>query len=234
MCKGTLYKCIKFLSQNVKQRLDFITRSKRSFNCLGNHLNNACTSNKRCRQCNSRHHSFLHEYTSEATRTRSPDKEQPHPTAVTYSCSVTTPYNSHSVLLGTAQILVADHVGNFHPIRAVIDCGSQVTIIQHNLVKKLKLKLQDFAPNVIGISRSDTSPIGTVMCKLRSRFSSQKILTSRAVVLPRISAQLPSSELPKDLFYRFQNLNLADPQFNKPGPVELLLGADLYPNMEKR
>ncbi|KAL1139580.1 hypothetical protein AAG570_006562 [Ranatra chinensis] len=134
-------------------------------------------------------------------------KEQPHPTAVTYSCSVTTPCNSHSVLLGTAQILGADHAGNFHPIRTVIDCGSQVTIIQHNLVKKLKLKLQDSAPNVVGISGSDTSPIATVSCKLRSRFNSQKILTSRAVVLPRISAQLPSSELPQ----RFREIEDTSP-----------------------
>jgi len=48
-----------------------------------------------------------------------------------------------------------------------------------------------------------------------------------AIVLPKLMKSLPMRSLNIDKS-RWQNYPLADPEFNKPGQVNLIIGADLY------
>ena len=50
-----------------------------------------------------------------------------------------------------------------------------------------------------------------------------------AVVIPRVSCDLPSSPIPLD-FKRnhLYDLTLADPSFGQPGCIDLLLGVDVF------
>ena len=50
-----------------------------------------------------------------------------------------------------------------------------------------------------------------------------------AVVLPRITTELPASPVPFDIRWKhFSGLRLADPEFGVPGHVDLLLGIDVF------
>ena len=50
-----------------------------------------------------------------------------------------------------------------------------------------------------------------------------------AVVIPRVSCDLPSSPIPLDLKWNhLHDLTLADPSFGQPGRIDLLLGVDVF------
>ena len=50
-----------------------------------------------------------------------------------------------------------------------------------------------------------------------------------AVVLPKITTELPVHHIPLDHRWKhLEGLRLADPEFNIPGSIDLLLGADLF------
>ncbi|XP_060846541.1 uncharacterized protein LOC132926218 [Rhopalosiphum padi] len=54
---------------------------------------------------------------------------------------------------------------------------------------------------------------------------------SNVIILTRITTQLPSDKLPTTVRDRYQHLVLADPEFDVPGPIDMLIGSDLYPHM---
>jgi hypothetical protein len=65
-------------------------------------------------------------------------------------------------------------------------------------------------------------------CIIRPRNSSiehQKII---AHVLPNITGDQPSNPVDISRWKHISNLNLADPEFNSPHRVEMLLGGDVY------
>jgi len=51
------------------------------------------------------------------------------------------------------------------------------------------------------------------------------------VVLPHITAGMPFEHLPSNVRYRYRHLLLADKQFDVPARIDVLLGADLFPNL---
>jgi len=54
-----------------------------------------------------------------------------------------------------------------------------------------------------------------------------------AIVLPKLMKALPMRSLNIDKT-RWQNYLLADPEFNKPGRVDLIIGANLYAKFFKK
>jgi len=54
---------------------------------------------------------------------------------------------------------------------------------------------------------------------------------SNVIILTRITTQLSSDKLPTTVRDRYQHLVLADPEFDVPGPIDMLIGSDLYPHM---
>lgn len=49
-----------------------------------------------------------------------------------------------------------------------------------------------------------------------------------AAVLDNITSSMPSSHVPSQTFGDIQHLSLADPNFHKPRPIDLLLGVDVH------
>lgn len=55
------------------------------------------------------------------------------------------------VLLGTAEVQVMDKFGIYHPIRCILDSGSQISIISNRLAQQLKLDWCSSNLNISGI-----------------------------------------------------------------------------------
>jgi hypothetical protein len=64
-------------------------------------------------------------------------------------------------------------------------------------------------------------------------FSVEPVLTCQALVLPVITLNLPRHSLPPSPRVRekYSHLALADPTFDIAAPVDVLLGADLFPSI---
>jgi len=70
--------------------------------------------------------------------------------------------------------------------------------------------------------------IGLVKCHVQPRFAEEPVFDFDAWVFPSIIADLPRHPLSRSVADKFKHLALADPSFVQPGPIDLLLGADLF------
>lgn len=232
--------CPEFLKQNVAQRYTTAKHLRRCFNCLGAHSRLDCKSINRCRECGSKkHHTFLHSFhrvplqdsPSTVVNNSTQNEMKLVDTTQTLSCQISDAAKMQTVLLGTVQALIQDDSGMYHPIRAVIDPGSQISAITHTLVQKLGIKCCKSPIQIQGISNSLIKTKGMVNCELKSRHNSLRIQAHNIVVLSTITTYLPSAFISSEICQRFQQLELADEEFYKPSRIDFLIGADLYPHI---
>lgn len=112
------------------------------------HKTITCNSLYRCRQCSGKYHTLLH---LEKAISKSPpvlnlsNNESSHTcTAATLSTSsdtqfVGTSISSRSVILGTASIFITNNFGELIPVHALLDTGSQISVITSACVSRLGL-----------------------------------------------------------------------------------------------
>lgn len=68
---------------------------------------------------------------------------------------------------------------------------------------------------------------GEVQLKLQSTHSTDQIV-AKSYILPKITSTLPSFSVENRNWAHLDGLNLADPEFFKPAPIDILIGADVY------
>lgn len=145
------------------------------------------------------------------------------------SCS---PSNMNtSILLSTAWVSVVAPNGKTTACRALLDQGSEVSFISEKIVQLLQLPKTKANLQIMGInSNSLGSSRNTAQFTIRSNAMHNNLINMSAYVLPKVSNMLPSSTIctSPQTWSHLHGLVLADPEFYKPKPIELLIGADLY------
>ncbi|KAA5607895.1 hypothetical protein F3H11_36185, partial [Pseudomonas aeruginosa] len=126
---------------------------------------------------------------------------------------------SSVVLLATANVEVRDSSGHFHTLRALIDPGSLSHFISNQAMERLGLKPKQTSRNVCGLGQSSTSVTG--MVELQLGVHQKNLFNLTALILPSICAQMPTARLDLSSCEHLRNLRLADPNYNKPGPLDL-------------
>ncbi|XP_075167705.1 uncharacterized protein LOC142239828 [Haematobia irritans] len=97
------------------------------------------------------------------------------------------------------------HQGMTYPARALIDPASEASFITEKMQKLLRISTT------------------------RSPIDESVLVEATALVLPRISGNLPSFQVSRNYMSRLPGIRLADPNLFDSRPVDLLLGADVYP-----
>ncbi|XP_075150837.1 uncharacterized protein LOC142224944 [Haematobia irritans] len=246
----SLRTCPKFRKLTAQQRVDFVYKNKICSNCLSSsHLKPNCKSTNTCIICHKPHHSLIHirtkynENTSENSNTQenrsesqnhqkpnthnlSSQKEQPSTSKQNNSSHIQANFSSNNdmILLRTALVQI-EHNGELFTIRALIDPGSQRTFISKRIQSRLQLPTtkSNFEISGIGGQRQTSDKqcqLSIVSKKHEIRFSVS------AIVLPQVTKRLPavSFEIPNNS--ELENLELADPYFNKSSQIDLVLGND--------
>uniref|UniRef100_A0A8D9ARL7 Integrase catalytic domain-containing protein n=1 Tax=Cacopsylla melanoneura TaxID=428564 RepID=A0A8D9ARL7_9HEMI len=233
LCKQphSISKCPEFARMNVAQRIETIKSQRRCFNCLGNHHKSACRSKGRCQTCKKSHHTLIHEDMNDYLQAKSTrhDKSTPAVQNVSVSMSTSQHRDCSTIMLGTASATILDSSHQPVPVRILIDPGSQVSCITNDCVQRLGLKRYRCGVSISGIGDNGVpNNQGAVTCTLAT--SKQVVISEnvQAIVLSRISSTTPSVPISHEVIKRFSNLSLADPDFHKPGPIDFLIGAELY------
>lgn len=221
-----LSKCTVFLNAPVGERLRMLKNWHGCKNCLySNHTTGKCSSKWNCRICKKRHHSLLHLQTS------TEDAKDNVGNAPATSLTATLPQSSH-VLLGTVMAEIKDSTGRFQAIRLVIDSGSQHSFITQKCLNKLGLSTSPFPKRISAIGQTIFDGAkGKTLCCLKPRNQDSPILETEAIVIKNITSSLPNFVVPSCIWAEYSKFELADPTFWKPGPVEFLLGSDLFPDI---
>lgn len=252
-----LYQCDKFLNLSYDDKIDFIRSNNLCFNCLKvGHSSSRCFS-WGCRKCKKKHNTILHKSSSADTTTGETssnasnyvEREMSHTTTtsnlssgniatnsnlpdISNSSSTLSSHlaaNSYSqVLLSTAQVIT--ETGNKHyTLRALIDSGSQASFITKHMATKLKLKQIRTNTTINGVGSSMAGNTTTrVRLYITSRINNGYKIPVDAYILETITSQLPVQTFDINQIHHLKDIHLADPEFNKPGNIDVLFGADVY------
>ncbi|XP_075150824.1 uncharacterized protein LOC142224932 [Haematobia irritans] len=248
-----LYRCQEFALLSTKHRLNLVLGQKLCVNCFSSrHSTKQCSNLGRCQKCGRKHHTLVHLEQSHTQPSKSSGRsikedQMEHPKTLesattsnqsTAASLITTPsviaeslaLNSESrrpyILLGTALVKIKAN-GLETECKAILDSGSQVNLITERLVARLGLPSRPTTMSISGIGRNRTKVQHRVNISLQSRYNN---FSSRleAFVLPQIITPQPAQFIHIDKWLIPKNITLADPTFNRPGKIDILLGAEYY------
>jgi len=221
LCKKDhlLMLCDDYKKRSAAERKRFVDTELLCGNCLGKHTISNCASKKLCAVCGEKHHTSLHDAFRKA------------PVEANVGRAALSAYNASrrsSVLLATARVTVSDRFGNPQDARALIDQGSEATIVSERLAQRLRLPRQRTSVTIIGVGGQRTGVArGRISLRVFSRSGDCEV-TATALVLPRLTGY---SNPASTTLERWSHLRDPDPDLNSTDPVDILLGADIYPTI---
>ncbi|XP_058976290.1 uncharacterized protein LOC131803509 [Musca domestica] len=225
-----LDRCSDFRVMNVDMRRRIVLKYNDCIRCLSkSHQARDCRSKRKCAVCNEEHHTLLHE--DSKTVVKPTNNRQRRPRTDRYR-SRNSPYSRPSPpsqigLVGLLSLqtgiclsptLIVKIMSSDRPtiVRAVLDPCSRQSQICSSLVHNLRLP---------------TSRIeGSQICRLTvsSIYDRSQSISIVAVVTNLDHALTPTAVIPERIRDSFLGLPLADPDFNRPGRVALVLGPEVY------
>jgi hypothetical protein len=131
------------------------------------------------------------------------------------------------ILLATAIVEVKNKFGQYMPCRALLDSASQSHFITERCVQRLRLSRTQTHASIQGITNVNTFAHHSVSVHLRSRHSDWHT-TLDCAVLPNITGITQSTKLDTSSWKIPRDIKLADEHFDQTGPIDLLIGADLF------
>lgn len=232
----TIYKCTQFNGLTVQGRIKRITELKLCKICLRKHENKKCNA-RFCFKCAKPHNTLLHLSSDRNNFMRENKSMEQDSTAnittVSEIAEASTSINAHvaaipddRILLSTAIVLLRDEQGHFVPGRVLLDSGSQSNLITEDMVQTLKLKKKRVNHKLCGIGNGSQRISSMVKAIMASKYS-DFTLTASCLVVTRITKNIPSRVITGKLSIP-KNIKLADPCFQTPQKIDLLIGATYF------
>lgn len=238
-CSGPhlLHLCKEFQQRSPEERIEFIKSKRICFNCFASsHTVNKCQRSTCCRRCGRRHHSLLHLEKGQNLLNNNPQlkystnhtNEQPEPKHESLVANFAKRESkNHEVLLATAIVKAKTRNECTHLLRALIDQGSQASFISESTAQLLGLKRIVVKGEVSGLGDGKTTFKNKVKLNIISCHSSYTTQVN-AYVLKSLTSCIPSARIIRDDLLDIKSITLADPKYDKPGRIDILLGAEVY------
>lgn len=219
-----LYTCETFKNLTIENRIEKAKNFKVCLNCLRpGHDHQKCRLSH-CKYCKYKHNTLLHLDSHQNPTSNSiimPSSEN-----VVLS-SNTVQVTASAVLLSTALVKVVDNKGKQHPTRILLDNGSTTNFITQGLCNKLGLSRHKASSTVTGINNQTSYSTQSCNLSIESYYGGYRVNVD-CLILPEITKLLPSRLINRNTIPIPKGLPLADPSFNIPSAIDVLLGADLF------
>ncbi|XP_018375582.1 PREDICTED: uncharacterized protein LOC108769219 [Trachymyrmex cornetzi] len=222
-----LYQCNSFKELPVDKRFKIVKNARLCINCLktSNHQVKNCTSGF-CRKCSKAHNTLLHfENAGNQDETDLVSNAEISQAPVVTQCSQQG--SARKVLLSTAIVHIFDAQGKSHTCRALLDNGSQLNFITETLANKLRLKQQHLNIAISGVAQGGINARRSVNVLIQSKQNSYRE-RMECVILQKITQNLPQEFVDRSQLKIPSNISLADPHFNIPDNIDLLIGAEVF------
>lgn len=238
--------CKKFGKESVDDRRKFAQTNHLCFNCLTPDRSvYDCTMSTKCRLCKKKHHTLLHpksfksvpqartdrpienNVVAAATTSQTNDQEE----SVSSSPVVTCFANSYGEILLATDLVKVVSGSQAVTFRSLIDQGSQASFITESALQMLGLKKTPGVSVVSGLGGDQGSTLtskSSVLVKIQSRLDPSFTITVKANVLNKLTTFLPRKKVVVQLFPAISTMELADPTFDTPNKIDLLLRAEVY------
>ena len=245
--KHPLYACPQFRDMSHDNKVSALKANGLCMNCLGpNHFVKQCKSVHKCKICQRAHHTLLHvdgahvnlmpvSLNPTIVSVPSPPNVSSTPAAVSLASNTivtnTAVKLTSSSLLMTCRVLVSSPDGNSVEARALLDSASSALFISERLAQSLSLPRARQNAKISGIGglSHGSSNQSLASFSVSPVTSSQPRTDVTAVVVPKVTCDLPFSPIPfKSDWSHLSDLELADPGFGHPGRIDVLLGIDVF------
>lgn len=226
----SIYKCFEFLKLEVKKRSEWVKEKKVCVVCLLPHEQGMCKSKFDRKTCKKKHNSLLHfETKKEANTTLISTTSE----AKTENVSTLIATKDEKNLLATAIVRVKARNGDMIGLRAVVDQGSQGSMLTENALQKLNLPVEKVITGVDGLSGAENVSKKRVKLEISPRFSDDYVLQTHVLVLKKITNLAVFKGDLKE-YSHLQNLLYADPTIQDDSPIDLLLNVADYTRIVKQ
>ncbi|CAH2108854.1 unnamed protein product [Euphydryas editha] len=246
-CSGDHYLnlCPQFLALSVSDRILLLKKYKVCYNCFRyGHYPKSCKKSG-CKVCKRKHHTLIHstDYYKNPVTSKTADCPVDKAKVALSSVSVDNSDSNHvvlsaniaahmhtrtsgNVLLSTALIKCNGANNKKYIVRALLDSGSSSCLMTESLFKKLNLPHLKIHKYVQGINKK-ISPINK-MCRVRIESLCESYTNDLLChVLPDVlTDSVPVRYIPIDNIP--SNIQLADPYFNTPAEIDIIIGADVF------
>ena len=225
-----VFECEQVKNSSIDQLKERIKTNKLCFNCLRKgHGVKDCHA-RGCQICNRKHHTLFHPKSEPQTPVKSKSETREIDSSKSNtSASALNSLKGH-VVLATALVSVEDAQGQKIPARAFLDSGSSVHFMTNQLCHMLGIKKNRTNVTISGVNAIETKNNYMTTTTVYSRTSEYKA-NLEFLLTRKIVNKLPQESLnTKDLKFS-DGCKLADPYFEVPGQVDLLLGAEIFFNI---
>ncbi len=227
--KHPLYACTRFKSMPHDKMIATIRTNGLCLNCLRpGHIVKQCSSLNRCRKCQKPHHTLIHTEVKEEDPPGQPSHVSTIGPVITTNAQASPNWGT---LLMTCQVVVSSPDGSRMKARALLDSASSTSFVSEGLGQALRLPRSSQSMKISGVAGlSHQSPLHSVATfDIAATSSPGEKLQVTAVVLPRVTCDLPLYPVRQNSKWtHLSGLHLADPDFGRPGKIDLLLGIDIY------
>ena len=234
----TIYACPSFTKKSVLDREKFISNESRCFNCLGKgHSLKDCKSIRNCFHCNKRHNSLLHKE----------NVSQPIPNSRVNSNTTTSPNTSSSddnvvisvnssfrrsssTILPTCVISLKTIFNTYVEVRVLLDSGSMVSLISESKFNELGIKRNQSRISITCVAdKASFASKGHATLGIRNKSTKEICATTVAHIVQKVMSDLPSQTIDiSSINYLRERFDLADPNFNMPASIDMILGAPTF------
>ncbi|XP_060804637.1 uncharacterized protein LOC106135320 [Amyelois transitella] len=137
---------------------------------------------------------------------------------------------SSQTLLATALVKAESRNGSPLILRALLDQGSQASFISEAAVQLLRLNKVAEKTSISGLGggQSDLTSKYVVKVKIQSLCDPTFKLQVKAHVLQTVTTVLPQRKFTPPRWTELGRISLADPQYNSPNRIDVLLGSEVY------
>lgn len=238
-CDGShkLSECKEFGSLPVEKRFNFAKSKRICFNCFSqSHRSDHCPLQMSCSMCpnlTKRKHSHLLHFgkksedkIDEESKNSNEKSEEKSKQTTSLNVSLAN-QRPQQVVLMTALIYVYGKDDQPQLARALLDSASESCFVTSDLAARLQLSVQPWNQPIIGIQGAKSQCKGKLSVYIRSR-NQDYGKTLECLVIEKISKSIPSKEFSVKNWGIPSKLQLADPDFNKPGAIDMLIGAELF------
>ena len=214
--------CPKWLGFSVDQRLKQVKDKKLCSNCLApGHIATDCTNAYRCRAnnktCNQKHHTTIH-------------KDNNVQVSSTFSQSRQLP----DALLMTATVLLKGPGGHQMKARAFLDPGAGLSLVSSRVAQILELPLESSKTSFTTVQGTKCQGSNHLTNLTISSLDGEKEFSCRPAVVKQVTEDIPNKLLATaEKYEHLMGLFLADATFNIPGRIDILLGAEFWPQLQE-
>ncbi|XP_037954463.1 uncharacterized protein LOC119684486 [Teleopsis dalmanni] len=220
-----IYSCSSFSSLPISNKRAFLNANDTCKICLSHKNQDKCISKYTCKICNSRdHHTLLHNEHQQEKKDKS---------TKTKVIAVTKKDESEVVLLPTAIVKGKTIRGEYKELHALIDQGSQASMISEEAVHILGLQKVKTDIKLTGLAETSVGQANSkVIMEIKSKINNIN-MKEEFKVMNNLIRPLPEKTIDYNK-NQWKSYNLADPEFMKTKQIDLIIGSDIIPKIIKK